>query len=48
MHDLSALNLLATHAFQFSSVRLYLQITTLSEITHHSGHYILPGYLYPC
>jgi len=48
MHDLLALNLPATHAFQFSSMRLYLCITTLFEITHHSGHYILPGYLRPC
>jgi len=47
MSDILELNLPATHAFQVSSIHLYLQITTLSEITHHSGNYILPGYLHP-
>jgi len=47
MDNVLALNLPTTHAFQFSSVRLYLHVTTLSEITHHSGHYILQGFMQP-
>jgi len=47
MDDVLALNLPTTHAFQISSVRLYLRVTTLSEITHHSGHYLLNGFLQP-
>jgi len=48
MEDILALNLPTTHAFQISSVHLYLRVTTLSEITHHTGTHILPDYLYQC
>jgi len=42
MDDILGLNLPKTQAIQLQSVRLYLRVTILSEITNHSGTHIQP------
>ena len=45
MDDILGLNLHKSQTIQLQSVRLYLQITVLSEISDHSGTHILPAQL---
>jgi len=47
MEDIMALNLPKAKAIQVNSVRTYLQVNFLSEITDHSGTHILPHALLP-
>jgi len=47
MEDIMALNLPKAKAIQVNSVRTYLKVNFLSEITDHSGMHLLPQALFP-